>query len=72
MSDSNAARIRAAIEQRRPPIDLSPGTAYEAMTRGKVDDLEADVRELRGRVDTLLWSVIAAVVVGVVKMIGGF
>lgn len=68
----NVDRIRKAIEARKPPIDLTPGTAYEAMTRGKVDDLEADVRELRGRVDTLLWAVIAAVVVGIVKSVGGF
>lgn len=67
---SSAERIRAAIK--RGPVDLSPGSAYEAMTRARLEDLERAVAELRGRVDALVWAVIAAVVLGAIKMIGGF
>lgn len=69
---SNAERIRTALTKSSEPLDVSPKSAYEALTRAKVDDLEADLRELRGRVDTLLWGVIGAVVIGVVmQFIGG-
>ncbi len=69
---TNAERIRTALQRSSDPVDLGPGTAYEALTRAKVDDLESDLRELRGRVDTLLWGVIAAVVGGVVMQVGGW
>lgn len=52
---------------RRPttptPIDLEPATAYEAMTRQKVDSLEDDLREIKSRVDTIFYLVIGSILV---------
>lgn len=72
MSSRNAERIRAAMKRDPEAVDLAPRSPHEALTRAKVDDLEREVGELRGRVDTLVWAVIGAVVVGVVtQLVGG-
>lgn len=47
-------------------IDLSPGSAYEAVTRTKVDDLAEDVKEIRGRIDAIFWLIAGAIVVQLV------
>ncbi len=47
----------------REPVDLSPGTAYEVVTRAKVDELAADVKEIRDRIDGIFWLIAASVVV---------
>lgn len=46
-----------------PPLDLEPATAYEAMTRQKVDSLEEDLREIKARVDTIFYLVIGSILV---------
>lgn len=46
-----------------PPIDLEPATAYEAITRQKVDALEEDLREIKSRVDTIFYLVIGSILV---------
>ena len=71
---TNAERIRTALARSPEPdaIDLQPRSAYEALTRAKVDDIEAELASIRSRVDTLIWAVVGAVVVGVVmQLIGG-
>ncbi len=47
-------------------IDLGPGTAYEAITRTKVDELTADVKEIRARIDGIFWLIAGSIVVDVV------
>jgi len=42
---------------RQGGIDLGPGTAYEAITRTKVDELTADVKEIRARIDGIFWLI---------------
>jgi hypothetical protein len=44
-------------------------STFEAVTRAQLDALRADVAELKGRVNGLLWAVTAAVVVELVKML---
>ncbi len=46
-----------------PPLDLEPATAYEAITRQKVDSLEDDLREIKSRVDTIFYLVIGSILV---------
>lgn len=46
-----------------PPIDLEPATAYEAITRQKVDALEEDLREIKSRVDTIFYLVIGSILI---------
>ncbi len=47
-------------------IDLNPGSAYEAVTRTKVDELTEDVKEIRGRIDAIFWLIAGAIVVQLV------
>jgi hypothetical protein len=46
-----------------PPLDLEPATAYEAMTRQRVESLEDDLREIKSRVDTIFYLVIGSILV---------
>lgn len=56
-----------ATRQRRPAvppsIDLEPATAYEAITRQKVDALEDDLGEIKSRVDNIFYLVIGSILV---------
>lgn len=58
---------RLSTPRRRPvapsPIDLEPATAYEAMTRQKVESLEEDLRDIKSRVDTIFYLVIGSILV---------
>ena len=49
----------------KDPIDLGPGSAYEAVTRTMVEDLAEDVKEIRGRIDAIFWLIAGSVVVEV-------
>jgi len=47
----------------RDPVDLNPGTAYEVITRAKVEELATDVKEIRDRIDGIFWLIAASIVV---------
>ncbi len=42
-------------------------SSFEAATRAQLEALREEVRELKGRVNGLLWTVVAAVAVDVAK-----
>ena len=69
------ADLRAAGEEDRPapaePVDLTPKSAHEAITRQMVTDLAADVAEIKSRVNAVLWLVAGAVAVDVVMRLAG-
>jgi hypothetical protein len=84
LSDSNQrtvrlrraiADLRAAGQEDRPaprePVDLTPKSAHEAITRQMVTDLAADVAEVKTRVNAVLWLVAGAVAVDVVMRLAG-
>jgi hypothetical protein len=43
-------------------VDDRPRSVYELMTRHMLEDLRESVNEVRGRVNTLLWLVIGAII----------
>jgi hypothetical protein len=45
----------------REPVDDRPRSVYEIVTRQMLEELKADVGEVKGRVNTLLWLVAGAV-----------
>lgn len=47
----------------RDPVDMTPGTAYEVVTRTKVEELANDVKEIRARIDGIFWLIAASIVV---------
>ncbi len=58
---------RAGQEERaRPEIDLDPASVYELLTRQMVDDLAEQLREIRLRVNGLVFVTVGAVVAEVV------
>jgi hypothetical protein len=71
--------LRAAGEEGRrareqapsEPVDLTPKSAHEAITRQMVTDLAADVAEVKTRVNAVLWLLAGAVGVDVVLRLAG-
>jgi len=47
-------------------VDDRPRSVYEIMTRQMLEELKADVGEVKGRVNTLLWLVAGAVLMELV------
>src|SRR5215207_9370310 len=63
---------RQAREQgKAEPVDLTPKSAHEAITRQMVTDLAADVAEVKTRVNAVLWLLAGAVAVDVVMRLAG-
>ena len=53
-------------------VELRPANAYEAVTRQMVEDIAADVREIKGRLNNLLFMIVAAVLLDIIaRMLGG-
>ena len=51
-------RLRQTRE--REPVRMEPGSAYEAVTRQMVEGLRDELREIRGRINGLLFLMIGA------------
>jgi hypothetical protein len=56
----------------RQPINTDPQTVHELITRQMVVELREEVREVRNRVNGLIFTVVGAVVVQLVLIFGGF
>ena len=56
---SEIERLRRGKES--SPVNLDPGTAYEAVTRQMVEGVREELREIRGRINGLLFLMIGAV-----------
>lgn len=52
-------------------VELRPVSAYEAVTRQMVEGLAEDLKEIRGRLNGLLWMVAGAIVLDVVMRVAG-
>ncbi len=59
-----ARRLAARLRGVRP--HLGPGSAYEALLDQRLQDLGAQVAELKGRVNGLIFLVVGAVIADVV------
>ena len=79
-ADERARRLRRAIDGLRMTghdglglgsLDLTPKSAHEAITRQMVIDLAADLGEIKGRVNAVLWLVAGAVLIDVAMRVAG-
>lgn len=71
-ADRLAEMFRARSTERRVAVDLSPASAYEAVTRQMVNDLAREIGHLRRRVDSLFYVVVSAIVVDVLlRLVAG-
>ena len=64
-------RMRTEPERERAAVALTPGSAYEAVTRQMVEGLAEDLKEIKGRLNGLLWMVAGAIVLDVVIRVAG-
>src|SRR5215212_6725137 len=62
---------QAREREQAEPVDLTPKSAHEAITRQMVTDLAADVAEVKTRVNAVLWLLAGAVAVDVVMRLAG-
>lgn len=47
------------------PVDLRPASAYEAITRQMVESLTAELREIKGRLNGLIFMMIGAILLDI-------
>ena len=64
-------RRRARADRESVRVDLSPASAYEAVTRQMVEALADDLREIKSRLNGLLWMVASAIVIDLVIRLSG-
>jgi hypothetical protein len=64
-------RQRKRDERDSVRVDLSPASAYEAVTRQMVEALADDLREIKGRLNGLLWMVAGAILIDVLIRLSG-
>jgi hypothetical protein len=61
-NQANAHDPDAPDETGARPVDERPRSVYEIVTRQMLEDVRADLAEVKARVNTLLWLVAGAVV----------
>jgi len=49
------------------PLDLSPATAFEAITRHMVESLAEELREIKSRLNGLIFMMIGAILLEIVS-----
>lgn len=61
----NAGNVGVSVDA----VDERPRSVYEVVTRQMLVELKADVTEVKGRVNALLWLVAGAIVVELVTKV---
>jgi hypothetical protein len=60
-AEAARADTSAGHESEGEPVDDKPKSVYELVTRQMLEQVKADVNEVKGRINTLLWLVIGAI-----------
>ena len=71
---SPVEELKAEVERLRRPrfgVDLEPASAYEAVTRQMVEGLRDELREIRSRINGLLFIMVGTVVTEVTLRLAG-
>jgi hypothetical protein len=73
MAEDGAAVLREQVRRwrERPGVELAPASAYEAVTRQMVEGLASDLREIKSRLNGMLWMVAGTVLLDVVLRVAG-
>lgn len=67
------AEVRERLRRLRgkAPVEMRPASAYEAVTRQMVEGMADELREIRGRLNGLLWMVAGAILIDVLMRLAG-
>lgn len=57
--------------RRATSVDLAPASAYEAVTRQMVEQVREDLKEIKGRLNGLLWMVATAILLDILTRVAG-
>jgi hypothetical protein len=71
---SPVEELKAEVDRLRRPragIDLEPASAYEAVTRQMVEGLRDELREIKSRINGLLFIMVGTVVTEVTLRLAG-
>lgn len=64
LSGSHGSQAKSVLKgEREVGLDQKPRSVYELITRTMLEEMREDVREVKGRVNTLLWLVTGALLV---------
>ncbi len=64
-------RLRNRAGHLPPGVDLAPLSTYEVVTRQMVEALSDDIREIKGRLNGLLWMVAGATLIDALIRLSG-
>jgi hypothetical protein len=64
-------RLRERAAHIPAGVDLAPSSTYEVVTRQMVEALSDDIREIKGRLNGLLWMVAGATLIDALIRLSG-
>lgn len=67
--DQHAARSRDHPNGSAGGIDTGPTSTYEVITRHMVSDLAEDLREIKSRLNTLIFAILGAILLDVLSRV---
>ncbi len=70
-ADQGTPAAPSTPSEPRRPIDLSPISAYEIVTRQMIEATQRDVAEIKGRINNLMVMVCGAVLVNIILRMAG-
>lgn len=68
---THLAALQQPSTSDKESLDLRPATTFEAITRQMVETLVEDVREIRTRLNSLIFMVVGAMLIDVIARIMG-
>jgi hypothetical protein len=69
LRQATAATATSAAGSPADGIEVRPANAYEAVTRQMVEALQEDLREIKGRLNMLLFTIVGGVAIDVVARV---
>ncbi len=69
--DRQAARSRGHPTDSAGGIDTGPSSTYEVITRHMVSDLAEDLREIKPRLNTLIFALLGAILLDILSRVMG-
>ena len=64
-------RSVATHARQRSSLETGPASVFEAVTREMVEHVAGDLKEIKTRLDSVLWLLAGAILVDVVLRLGG-